>query len=152
MPLPSSRPLCSVLNVCSLGKPSFNYPGLWERPPMEEGLRHRGRPSRPRDPPTLLLLLSWRKKAVWPHLRSESPFSPGGGMGLVFASVHACAHWRGEMYGEGPGAPTSLSNSVHRGPPAPRIVPSGVSLPAWSPSGLLTFLKACCWISDSLWM
>lgn len=71
-------------------------------------------------------------------------------MGLVFASVHACAHWRGEMYGEGPGAPTSLSNSVHRGPPAPRIVPSGVSLPPWSPPGLLTFLKACCWISDSV--
>ena len=70
-------------------------------------------------------------------------------MGLVFASVHACAHWRDQVYGEGQGAPTSLSNSVHRGPPAPRIVSSGVSLPPWSPSGLLTFLKACCWISDS---
>ena len=57
-------------------------------------------------------------------------------MGLVFASVHACAHWRDQVYGEGQGAPTSLSNSVHRGPPAPRIVSSGVSLPPWSPSGL----------------
>ena len=63
---------------------------------MEEGLRHRGRPSRPREPTPLILLLSmsWRRKAVWPHLRSESPFSPGGGMGLVFASV-MCVHTGG---------------------------------------------------------
>ena len=70
-------------------------------------------------------------------------------MGLVFVSVHACAHWRSKVYGEGRGAPTSLSNHGHSGPPVPRIVPSGVSLPPWSPSGLLTFLKACCWIPDS---
>ena len=59
---------------------------------MEEGLRHRGTPH-----PTLLLHMIWRRKAVWPHLRSESPFSPGGGMGLVFASV-MCVHTGGIRY------------------------------------------------------
>ena len=80
---------------------------------------------------------------------SESPFSLGKGMGQAFASVHACAHWRTKVYGEGQGAPTSLSKYGHSGPPVPRILPSGVSLAPWSPSGLLTFLKACCWIPDS---
>ena len=80
---------------------------------------------------------------------SESPSSLGKRMGQVFVSVHACAHWRSKVYGEGRGAPTSLSNHGHSGPPVPRIVPSGVSLPPWFPPGLLTFLKACCWIPDS---
>ena len=70
-------------------------------------------------------------------------------MGHVFECVPVCAHWRDMAYGEGQCAPTSLSNYGHSGPPVPRILPSGVSLAPWSPSGLLTFLKACCWIPDS---
>ena len=70
-------------------------------------------------------------------------------MGHVFECVPACAHWRDMIYGEREGAPTSLSKSGQRGPPVSRIIPFCVSLPPWSPSGLLTFLKACCWIPDS---
>ena len=66
---------------------------------------------------------------------SESPLSLGKGMGQAFVSVHVCAHGRNKVYGEGQGAPTSLSKSGHSGPPVPRILPSGVSLPPWSPSG-----------------
>ena len=53
----------------------------------------------------------------------------------MFECVPACAHWRDMAYGEGQRAPTSLSNYGHNGPPVPRILPSGVSLPPWSPSG-----------------
>ena len=56
-------------------------------------------------------------------------------MGHVFECVPVCAHWRDMAYGEGQCAPTSLSNYGHSGPPVPRILPSGVSLPPWSPSG-----------------
>ena len=66
----------------------------------------------------------------------------------MFVSVHVCAHWRDQVYGEGQGAPTSLSNSEHRGHPMSRIVSSGVSFLPWSPPGLLIFFKACC-IFDS---
>ena len=64
---------------------------------------------------------------------SESPLSLGKGMGQAFVSVHVCAHGRNKVYGEGQGAPTSLSNSEHRGHPMSRIVSSGVSLLPWSP-------------------
>ena len=70
-------------------------------------------------------------------------------MGLVIVSVHVCAHWRDQAYGEEQGAPTSLSNSEPRGHPMSRIVSSGVSFLPWSPPGLLIFFKACCCIFDS---
>ena len=106
---------------------------------------------RPRDPrPHLAAPYELEEEgSVASPPESESPLSLGKGMGQAFASVHVCAHGRNKVYGEGQGAPTSLSKSGHSGPPVPRILPSGVSLPPWSPSGLLTFLKACCWIPDS---
>ena len=106
---------------------------------------------RPRDPrPHLAAPYELEEKgSVASPPESESPLSLGKGMGQAFVSVHVCAHGRNKVYGEGQGAPTSLSKSGHSGPPVPRILPSGVSLPPWSPSGLLTFLKACCWIPDS---
>ena len=55
--------------------------------------------------------------------RSEPPFSLGGEMGHAFVSVHVWAHWRDKVYGEGQGAPSSLSKSGTGGPQCPGSSP-----------------------------
>lgn len=55
-----------------------------------------------------------------------------------------------KVYGEGKGVPTSLNEFESRNkPPVPGVLRSGFSLPPWSPSTLLTFLKASLGIPGS---
>ena len=44
-------------------------------------------------------------------------------MGHAFGSVHVWAHWRDKVYGEGQGAPSSLSKSGTGGPQCPGSSP-----------------------------